>query len=222
MAKESIKLALSVLWAEKDNLSEEDLKKLVELTDAGKNVRSVVTDTLETTEKRELSPEQQGELFSTLEARFSEKPEHYEQHEGVDFAKVKKALEASPDLMYSLAQMENTGGVPDIIAVESDAFIFGDCSAESPARRNLNYDKSAEMAKEFGADMMPEDVYHTMQKSGKFDMNTWSWLKTPADIRESGLALHGNRDGYVYVRRSYARSHGVDGGWRGVLRVPKA
>lgn len=163
------------------------------------------------------------DLFSILKARFAEKPEHYKQQEGIDFTEVKKALEASPDLMYSLAQMENTGGAPDIIAIESDAFIFGDCSAESPDRRDLNYDQVTEMAKEFGVDMMSEEAYRAMQESGKFDINTWSWLKTSADTRESGRALCGDRvDDVVHVDRADARSHDADEGWRGVLRVPKA
>jgi len=223
MSKDSIELALSVLEAEKANLSPEQLQRLAELAEAGEGVRSDVTDTLKVTEKRELKPEKKAELLSALETRFATKPEHYKRHEGVDFAEVKKALEANPALMYSLAQMENTGGAPDIIAVEEDAFVFGDCSAESPDRRDLTYDQAAEMAKEFGVEMMTKKIYRAMQESGRFDMNTWSWLATPADFRERGNALRGRRIGVgVNVNRGNAENHDPLGGWRGLLRVPKA
>jgi len=156
---------------------------------------------------RELTPEEQAGLLSALEARFNKKPEHYKRPEGVDFAEVRKALEASPALMYSLVQMEYTGGKPDVIVVDADAFVFGDCSAESPYRRNLTYYQAAEMAKKFGVDMMPEEAYRAMQKSGKFDLNTWIWLATPADIRKDGCALRGDRDvADVRVRRKVLAS----------------
>jgi len=172
---------------------------------------------------RELSPEQQTELLSALETRFAEEPNHYKRLKNVNFIDVKASLEANPALMYSLAQMEETGGAPDLIDVEGDAFIFGDCSAESPDRRDLTYDQAAEMAKEFGVDMMPEEVYRAMQESGKFDINTWSWLAMPADVRESGRALCGGcYVGGVYVLDYGAENPGPNLGWRGVLRVPKA
>jgi len=223
MANNSIELALSVLEAEKANLNAGQLKRLAELTNTGEDVRSDVTEALETTEKRELTPEEQTELLSTLEARSAKEPDHYRRLGGVDFAEVKKALEANPALMYSLAQMENTGGLPDVIAIEDDAFVFGDCSVESPNRRNLNYDEAAKMARELGVDMMPEDAYRKIQETGEFDRKTWSWLATPDDIREAGYALRGGRyGGGVGVSRYGARGHNSGGGWRGVLRVPKA
>jgi len=222
MAKDSIELALSVLEAEQANLTSAQRERLTALTSAGENVRDSVTDTLETNGRRELSPEGQAKLLSALEARFTEQPEHYKQVEGVNFAEVKAALEAKPEAMYSLAQMENTGGLPDIIAVEDGAFVFGDCSAESPKRRDLTYDQAARMAKEFGIEMMSEEAYRVMQDTGKFDMKTWSWLATPADIRESGDALRGGRnDAGVYVFQNDAHIHNPTWGWRGVLRVPK-
>jgi len=171
---------------------------------------------------RELSPEQHTRVLSALETRFAKQPEHYKRPEGVNFDEVRKALEANSALMHSLAQMEWTGGVPDVIAIDDDVFVFGDCSAESPDRRNLTYDEAAEMAKKFGVDMMPEEVYCAMQKSGKFDMETWSWLATPADVRESGAALHGFRDvDGVGVDEALPGGHRPYWGWRGVLRVPK-
>ncbi len=222
MAKDSIELALSVLQAEKANLSPKQRQQLVELADTGEDVRSDVTDTLEATEKRELTPEQQAELLSALEVRLTRK-QHYQQVKGVNFAEVKAALEANPELMNSLAQMEQTGGAPNVIAVEDDAFIFGDCSAESPNRRNITYDQATEMAKKFGVDMMSEDVYRKMQETGEFDISTWSWLATPADIKEAGHALVGGRDDAVVdVYQNNAHHHNAYKGWRGVLRVPKA
>ena len=162
-------------------------------------------------------------LLSALEARFAKKPKYYKRPEGVDFAEVKKALGANPTLMRSLAQMENTGGEPDIIAVEPDAFVFGDCSEESPNRRNLTYDQATVQAKEFGVDMMSEEDYLKMQNLGKFDQQSSSWLATPEDIRKTGLALGGNRSGgvvYVYERNADFSNPGR--GWRASLRVPKA
>jgi len=161
-------------------------------------------------------------LLSALEARFAKKPKYYKRPEGVDFAEVKKALGANPTLMRSLAQMENTGGEPDIIAVEPDAFVFGDCSEESPNRRNLTYDQATVQAKEFGVDMMSEEDYLKMQNLGKFDQQSSSWLATPEDIRKTGRAVRGNRGGAgvgVYEGAAGARGPGL--GWRASLRVKK-
>ena len=161
-------------------------------------------------------------LLSHLETRFAKTPGHYIRPKGIDFAEVKKALWANPDLVHSLARMEETGGEPDIIAVEEDAFVFGDCSAESPDRRNLTYDQAAEMAKEFGVDMMSEVEYRAMQTTGKFDQQSYSWLATPADVRKAGVALSGLRDeGDVSVYVRDAEVHYPDRGWRASLRVKK-
>lgn len=225
MAKDSIELALSVLEAERANLSPEHHFRLVALTFAGKSVRENVTDTLVTRGKSELSPEQQAALLSVLEARFSRRPEHYEQVEGVNFTEVKKALEANPEAMCSLAQMEGTGGLPDIIAVEDDAFVFGDCSAESPNRRNLTYNQAAEAASRFGVELMPEDIYRKLQNTTELDKNSRSWLATPDHIMESGYqrrALHGTRiGGKMRVRKVIPNHQYSNRGWRGVLRVSK-
>lgn len=225
MAKDSIEQGLSVLEAKKANLSPEQRERLAVLTSAGKDVRESVSDIFKTIRKRELSPVQKASLFSTLKARFSRKPEHYEQVEGVNFTEVKKALEASAEAMYSLAQMEKTEGLPDIVAVEDDAFVFGDCSAESPNRRDLTYDQAAKMAKKFGVKMMPVSVYKKMQEGGRFDLKTRSWLATSTDTIEDSFALIGERYHYfgptlVYPR--YAHTHDDGKGWRGMLRVPKA
>jgi len=209
-------------------MNEKDIKpdKPTEAPDETKkslDTRTAVSENLSAQETHKLTPEQQAELFSALEARFAKQPEHYKRPEGIDFAEVRKALEANPALMYSLAQMENTGGAPDIIAVEKDAFVFGDCSAESPNRRNFTYDQAAIQAKEFGVDMMSEGVYRGMQESGKFDhLETWSWLATPDDIRSDGYALFGfRRNDVVSVDGDDPLDPEPFGGWRGVLRVPR-
>jgi len=206
---------------EKDNMPD----RTVETPDGARTAsgtRASVYENLSAQETRKLTPEKQAELLSALKARFVKQPGHYKRPEGVNFVEVRKALEANPTLMYSLAQMENTAGAPDIIAVEEDAFVFGDCSAESPNRRDLTYDQAVEMAREFGVDMMAGTTYREMQKTGKFDLTTWSWLKTPADARDNGHALLGYRSVVVvcvYRRDAGVRSPGF--GWRGVLRVPR-
>lgn len=199
-------------------LNEDQLSKS-ELT---QDVRPAIDSALN--EKRELASEQKAELFSALEARFAKELEHYKRPEGVNFSEVKAALEANPELMWSLARMEETSGEPDIIAVEDDVFVFGDCSAESPNRRNLSYDQAAEMAKAFGVDMMSVKEYLMIAKeTEKFDARSGSWLKTTADERKLGhfnmgrLRLEGA--GVDHVRNKNIHP---DFGWRGVLRVPKA
>jgi hypothetical protein len=204
-------------WLPPEN-SDWDVKGKIEAIQ--KSVRHAITKLL--VKFRSLAPEQKAELLSALETRFKSEPVHYKRPEGVNFAEVKKSLEANPALMWSLAQMEKTGGAPDIIKIEDDVFIFGDCSDESPDRRDLTYDQATEMANNFGIDMMSKEVYRVMQKSGKFDMNTWSWLKTPADIRKSGGVLFGGRRGAdVGVGQDYAHDHDAVRGWRGVLKVSR-
>ena len=174
-------------------------------------------------EPRDPTPEQQVELLSVLKARFAKKPKHYKRPKGINFYEVQVALEKNQDLFYSIFQMEQTGGEPDIIAVAKDAFVFADRSAETPnGRRDLKYNEAAEMAEVFGIDLMPQKAYCAMQKSGKFDMDTWSWLETPNKIRKSDYALRGYRyDDVVGVDRDNSRRYSLFGGWRGVLRVPR-
>jgi len=161
-------------------------------------------------------------LLSALEARFAKKPKYYKRPEGVDFAEVKNALWLNPALMRSLAQMENTGGEPDIIAVEPGVFVFGDCSEESPNRRNLTYDQATAQAKEFGVDMMSEEDYLKMQNLGKFDQQSSSWLATPEYLRKAGNAMNGFRVGDgVFVYEVDAGYHNPHDGWRASLRVKK-
>ncbi len=189
---------------------------------------------------RRLAPDEQAELLATLQHRLEQKPAHYTRPEGIVFADIERALEANPAAMWSLAKMEKTGGEPDVVAVEDDAFIFADCSKESPAgRRNCVYDKKAEkdakpnssgsfngnavqMAEEFGVDLWSEDFWK-MQMAGKYDYQSWSWLQTPAEIRRRGGALIiPVRDDHIILPNYHPASHhSDDGGWRGLLRVQK-
>ncbi|MBN2096096.1 DUF4256 domain-containing protein [Candidatus Peregrinibacteria bacterium] len=221
MAKDSIELALSVLEAEKANLTPEQRERLAELTEAGEDVRESVADTLETKEKRELSPEQADQLLDTLKTRL-ELPENEKLREAVDFAVVEKSLRAAPEKMFGLFRMEETGGEPQIIGLDGDEFIFEDRSKESPSgRRNLDFDQSLKQAEEFGVDMQTPEAYKAMQKTGKFDMETWSWLKTDPEYKErTGRALRGRRVyGGVRVSEGFAEVHAPRFGWRASLRV---
>jgi hypothetical protein len=189
--------------------------------------------------EKQLSPEDQEALLGTLKSRFET---NRKLHEKVKWNDVEKSLKADPEKLWSLQQLESTGGEPDVIAEEQGEFVFGDCSAESPkGRRNVVFDKEAEeylkknfpnekyngnaadMAAAYGVDFMDKEQYRALQKKLPVDKNTWSWLKTPADIRKSGLALYGGRyDGDVYVdqRNAYLRTD--PGAFRASLRVKKA
>ncbi len=187
-------------------------------------------------QKRELTAEQKEKLLTVLQHRLSQVPDHYARPEGIDSGEVKRALEANPAALWSLSKMEETGGTPDIVAVEDDAFVFADCSAESPAgRRNCVYDKVAEesaggtfngnavdMAEEFGVEMWSPEFYRQMQTLGRFDCRSWSWLKSDAEAISSGDARFGNRHGNcVEISRIGMHFHIDHGAWRGLLRVPK-
>lgn len=172
------------------------LSERKERTDVGR-----VLETPANPKTRELSPEQQAELFSALEARFASQPEHYKRL-NVKFTRVREALESNPDA-WSIYKMEITGGEPDVIAEDYDSFLFWDFSKDSPkGRRNCVYDRDAEMivrqrgeecngnaidmAKEFGADMTPMSVYRMAQQSGKFDLETKTIADTSDETRKSG------------------------------------
>jgi hypothetical protein len=191
------------------------------------------------TEKR-LSMEQRDALLGLLKSRFET---NQRLHQKIQWSDVEKALKANPDKLWSLQQMEATGGEPDIIGEEKGEFVFGDCSLESPSgRRNVVFDKeaqeylkkhypaevcicnAADMAKEMGVDFMDEEQYRALQKICAIDKkNTWSWLKTPVNIRKSGDALYGRRYyGGEYVDQYNAHSRDDHGAWRAALRVPKA
>ncbi|HEY0050005.1 MAG TPA: DUF4256 domain-containing protein [Pyrinomonadaceae bacterium] len=184
--------------------------------------------------KRELSPEQQEELLGALKARFEK---NMNRHQGLEWAEVRAKLEAAPEKLWSLNEMERTGGEPDIIGFDKKTgdFIFYDCSAESPkGRRSICYDRQAlesrkepkpennavDMAAAMGIELLTEEQYRELQKLGNFDTKTSSWVKTPSDIRKLGGALFCDRRyGNVFVYHNGAESYYAARAFRGELRV---
>lgn len=181
-----------------------------------------------------LSPEQQEELFTTLEARFVK---NMNRHEGIEWANVQARLEASVEKLWSLNEMERTGGQPDVIGFDeqSGAYIFCDCSPESPAgRRSVCYDREAlesrkkhkpensaiDMAAAMGIELLTEEQYRKLQKLGNFDRKTSSWVQTPPAIRKLGGALFCDfRYDTVFVYHNGADSYYAARGFRGLLKV---
>lgn len=186
------------------------------------------------TQKNELAPEQRQELLDTLKARFEK---NIDRHEWMQWDKIQEKLEASPDKLWSLQEMERTGGEPDVLEFDEveDEYIFYDCSAESPSgRRSVCYDQKAldsrkknkpensamAMANEMGIELLSEEQYRTLQQHGTFDVKTSSWVKTPEDIRERGGALFcDSRYGHVFLYHNGADSYYAARGFRGLLRV---
>jgi hypothetical protein len=181
-----------------------------------------------------LLPEQQQELLSTLKARFNK---NTHRHIGLKWAKIQAKLEANSGKLWSLNEMEITGGEPDVVAYDTKTgeYIFYDCSAESPAgRRSLCYDHEAlqsrkefkpknsamGMAAEMGIELLTEEHYRELQKLGTFDSKTSSWLKTSAAIRKLGGAIFGDyRFGAVFIYHNGAESYYAGRAFRGLLRV---
>src|SRR5918995_2789612 len=184
--------------------------------------------------KKELSPEQCEELLRALKARFEK---NMNRHKGLEWAKVQAKLEANTEKLWSLNEMERTGGEPDVVGHDNKTgeYIFYDCSAESPkGRRSVCYDGEAlesrkehkpknsaiEMAAGMGIELLTEDQYRALQKLGNFDTKTSSWVKTPPDIRKRGGALFCDRRyGHVFVYHNGAESYYAARGFRGSLRV---
>jgi len=184
--------------------------------------------------KKELSPEQREELLRALKARFEE---NMNRHKGLEWAKVQAKLEANPEKLWSLNEMERTGGEPDVVGHDKKTgeYIFYDCSAESPkGRRNVCYDREAlearksnkpennaiDMAVSMGIELLTEEQYRELQKLGNFDTKTSSWVKTPSDIRKLGGALFADRRyGNVFVYHNSAPSYYGVRAFRGSLRV---
>jgi len=184
--------------------------------------------------KKELSAEQSEELLGVLRVRFEK---NMNRHKGVEWDKVQVKLEASPEKLWSLDDMENTGGEPDVVAYDKqkDEYVFYDCSAESPkGRRSLCYDRQAlnarkefkpansiiDLAADMGIEVLTEEQYRELQQLGSFDTKTSSWLKTPADVRKNGGAIFGDlRYGRVFIYHNGADSYYAARGFRGALRV---
>ena len=184
--------------------------------------------------KKKLSSGKHKELLSALKARFEK---NMNRHKGIDWAKVQAKLEINTGKLWSLNEMERTGGEPDVIGHDKNTgeYIFYDCSAESPkGRRSVCYDHEAlesrkehkpensaiEMAAEMGIEILTEEEYRQLQKLGKFDTKTSSWIKTPADIRKLGGAIFADwRYGHVFVYHNGAESYYAARAFRGSLRV---
>lgn len=186
-------------------------------------------------DKRELAPEQCQEILGTLKARFEK---NMDRHKGLEWDLVQKELEAKPHKLWSLYEMERTGGEPDIIhdsAKNTDGYFFIDCSAESPkGRRSICYDHEAlearkehkpqdnavDMAVRMGIELLTEDEYRELQRFGQFDVKTSSWVKTPDNIRRLGGAIFCDRRyDTVFVYHNGAESYYGARGFRGLLRV---
>lgn len=181
-----------------------------------------------------LLPDQFAELINLLQVRFVN---NMQRHQGLDWAEVHARLEANSPIMWSLYEMERTGGEPDVIGYDEETgeIFFFDCSAESPAgRRNVCYDHEAlesrkehkpqnsasDMAEAMGIELLTEQQYRTLQQLGEFDTRTSSWIKTPDDIRQLGGALFADRRyGHVFVYHNSASSYYGVRGFRGMIRV---
>jgi hypothetical protein len=184
--------------------------------------------------RKELSPEQREELLGTLKARFEK---NMNRHQGLEWAKVQARLEANPEKLRSLNEMEDTGGEPDVVGDDQGTgeYTFYDCSAESPkGRRNLCYDRQAldsrkefkpkdsamDMANALGITILTEGQYRELQKLGEFDTKTSSWVKTPSEIRKLGGAIFADRRyNHVFVYHNGAESYYGARGFRGALTV---
>ena len=184
--------------------------------------------------KNRLSSQQQAELFKTLKGRF-EKNMH--RHKGLEWSKVQAKLEANAEKLWSVNEMETTGGEPDVVEYDkmSGEYVFYDCSAESPKeRRSLCYDREAlnsrkefkpansavDMAAGLGIELLTEEQYRRLQELGNFDLKTSSWVKTPAAIRKLGGALFCDRRyNTVFLYHNGAESYYAARGFRGSLRV---
>ena len=186
------------------------------------------------TNKKQLSPEQSSTLLKVLKDRF-EKNKNL--HQDLDWSKVQAKLEANAEKLWSLNEMERTGGEPDVVGYDNktNEFLFYDCSAETPKeRRSICYDQQAldsrkehkpkdsamNMSDEMGIELLTEEQYRELQQLGKFDLKTSSWIKTPADIRKLGGALFCDRRyDTVFLYHNGADSYYAARGFRALLRV---
>jgi hypothetical protein len=185
-------------------------------------------------DKGKLSPERREELLRVLKTRFEK---NMNRHKGLGWDEVRARLEARAEKLWSLNEMEKTGGEPDVVAHDKQAgeYIFFDCSAQSPeGRTSVCYDREGldsrkehkpknnamDMAAAMGVELLTEEQYRELQELGDFDTKSSSWVKAPADIRKLGGALFGDRRyGHVFVYHNGAQSYYSGRGFRGSLRV---
>lgn len=183
--------------------------------------------------KKKLTTEQSTELLKVLQLRFEK---NMNRHKGLSWEKIQAKLEAAPEKLWSLNEMEETEGEPDVVSYDkkTDEYIFFDCSPESPKRRSLCYDYQAwesrkankpennaiDKAAEMGIELLTEQQYRELQELGKFDLKTSSWVKTPAKIRELGGAIFCDRRyNTVFMYHNGADSYYAARGFRGMLKV---
>ena len=184
--------------------------------------------------KKALSPKQREELLGALKARFEK---NMNRHKGLEWAKAQAKLEANTEKLWSLNEMERTGGEPDVVGHDKKTgeYIFFDCSPESPkGRTSVCYDReglesrkehrpkntAVDMASAMGTELLTEEQYQALQKLGDFDTKSSSWVKTPADMRKLGGALFGDRRyDHVFVYHNGAQSYYGARAFRGSLRV---
>jgi hypothetical protein len=187
-----------------------------------------------TSNKKQSSPKQRDELLKALKARFEK---NLNRHKSLEWAKVQARLEVNPEKLWSLNEMERSGGEPDVVGHDkkSGEYIFFDCSAESPGgRRSVCYDREGwlsrkearpkttamDLAAAMGIELLTEEQYLELQKLGEFDTKTSSWVKTPTEVRELGGALYGERRyGRIFAGHNGAQSYYAARAFRGVLRV---
>lgn len=183
--------------------------------------------------KKKVSPEQFLELLSVLKTRFEK---NQQRHKGLEWTRIQAKLEANPEKLRSLDEMEITGGEPDVVGYDkkTDEYLFCDCSAESPkGRRSICYDHEAlesrkehkpensavQMAADMGVELLTEEEYRNLQQLGNFDMKTSSWIVTPPAIRKLGGALFCDRRyDHVFTYHNGAESYYAARGFRGMLR----
>ena len=184
--------------------------------------------------KKALSAKEAEALLATLKARFEKNPNR---HPSLDWAKVRTKLEANPEKLWSLQQMETTGGEPDVVGYDKKTgeCLFVDCSAQSPGgRASLCYDRAAldarkkfkpknsamDLAAAMGVELLTEEQYHELQRLGEFDTKSSSWLKSPVAIRDLGGAIFGDRRfGRVFIYHNGAESYYSGRGFRAWLKV---
>lgn len=192
-----------------------------------------MTGTNKMSGKKELPAQKSEDLLKVLEARFEK---NMGRHKGMEWAEVRARLEANAEKLWSLSEMERTGGEPDVVGLDKTGeYVFYDCSEESPkGRRSLCYDREAlEARKEFKPKdsavamaaameikLLTEEQYAELQRLGEFDSKTSSWLKTPSDVRKLGGAIFGDRRyGRVFTYHNGAESYYAARGFRGAVRV---
>jgi len=190
--------------------------------------------TVSTRDKKKLSSEESAKLCNAVKARFEK---NMNRHQGLQWTKVQARLEANPEKLWSLQEMETTGGEPDVIGHDKGTgeYIFYDCSAESPkGRRSVCYDREAlearkenkpkdsavNMATAMGIELLTEEQYRELQRLGEFDTKTSSWVKTPSEIRKlDGALFCDRRFDHVFLYHNGAESYYAARGFRGSLRV---